>query len=338
MSPVDLVSAWLTGLLAFVFLLSGLSKLGRTNHTLRAMEGFGLPESLRRASVARGLPVAELVLAAGLLLLDGWMLSVFVVAALVMLLIFTALIWHVLRRGAEVDCGCFGAFSHDGILTQGTLFRNLLLLGVAVVVLVYSASRADSVVHFLASEASQTLVLLLGWSVVAIVILLFQLVRARRLLSGDQSASEGIARSPADSLNSADILGSPIPDTELVSADGVTLPLSGLGRGHPVLLIFLSAECSSCARVAEQVPDWQASLPGLRVRIATSSRPDAIAEKFPEAVAYARYGARAAREAFGITGSPAAVALGGIQQPVVASPVVYGFEDIEALVTALAAA
>lgn len=131
-------------------------------------------------------------------------------------------------------------------------------------------------------------------------------------------------------------VGDPIPESELVNARGETYSLHALANGRRMLLVFSSAECGSCVPVLESIGRWQRSLDGgVVVRVVTSSHPAAMRRVAPEAEPFARYGGRSARIDLGVARSPAAVLLGGGQNPVVESDVVYGLVAIQGLVDRL---
>lgn len=104
-----------------------------------------------------------------------------------------------------------------------------------------------------------------------------------------------------------------------------------LAAGHALLLVFVQLECHACSLVVAALPEWTASLePAVRVRIATSATPAALAGAYPEAAPGALHGARGIRTALGIEQVPAAVLIG--RDLTVAAGPVLGPDEIEALV------
>jgi uncharacterized membrane protein YphA (DoxX/SURF4 family) len=90
--------------LAGVFAWAGVAKLRRHAATRDSFRGLGLPAP---AVLSRVVPLAELAVAAGLLLapaLAAWV-------ALALLLAFTIVIGRAIVRGSAVACACFGASS-----------------------------------------------------------------------------------------------------------------------------------------------------------------------------------------------------------------------------------
>jgi uncharacterized membrane protein YphA (DoxX/SURF4 family) len=93
-------------LLAGVFLVAAVPKLGDTEQTVRAVRAYRLlPESSVRL-VAYALPYLELALA--LLLLVGLGTRVVAAVAGLLLIVFLGGLISAWARGLRIDCGCFG--------------------------------------------------------------------------------------------------------------------------------------------------------------------------------------------------------------------------------------
>ncbi|MBK0419468.1 DoxX family protein [Leucobacter sp. CSA1] len=337
-SPVDFAIASSTGLVAFALVLSGAMKLGRSASTLAAMAALRVPAVLRRRPLAAALPVWELLLAAGFLFASGVVRAVTAWLAVGTLFVFTLFLAGVLSRHEEVDCGCFGPLSASDRVTGWSILRNSILTALALTVAVGAAGHGSLFSTLAVADLAFVLGVALSWAAVAILLLLLALwkarggQRSRHQKPGIGGSENEVVPGSIDMMTGGASIGDPIPDVEVVSDTGIPVGLRRLGRGAPVLLLFLSAECSSCVKTAARVPQWQEQLAPARIRVLTSSRPDVVRHRFPDAAPYARYASKAAMRALGVQGGPAAVVLGGLQQPVVASPVAYGLEEIEALV------
>lgn len=116
------------GVLAAVFLLAALGKLRRPQPLFFALRQGGLG-GRPALGLMLGLPALELGLAVGLALAPAGLGRAALVAALAVLLGFTAWLWVGYRRGQPVPCGCFGG--DPSPVTGWTLLRNLLLCGLA---------------------------------------------------------------------------------------------------------------------------------------------------------------------------------------------------------------
>jgi hypothetical protein len=114
--------------LAAVFAWAGAAKLVNRPTTARSFRALGLPAVTALTTVV---PVTELVLAAGLVLVPG-------VAAPLALAVLTGFTVHLVRArraGVAVGCGCFGT-SRRGPVSGRDLVRNAVLAAAAVAVAV----------------------------------------------------------------------------------------------------------------------------------------------------------------------------------------------------------
>ncbi|MGN8027000.1 MauE/DoxX family redox-associated membrane protein [Microbacterium sp. 22242] len=335
-NPVETVLMVATGFVAFVLLLSGVAKAGRGRRTLESMTALAVPGPFRRRWIAAAVPLWELGLAVALLILPGGYRAAAAALSLVTFAVFTVFVVGVLRRGEEVDCGCFGALSADDRVTGWTATRNAVLMLAAAVIVVTSPAHGAFVVELFTTGLTPLLAALV-WLAVATAALAISLVRVRR---GSRAAYESTGGPSAASHEDEAVAreGAAVPASELVSAEGVTIPLHALGAGAPVLLVFLSTECGKCAGVARRLPEWQRAIgPSVLLRVATSSRPDSLRVVSPEAMPFAYFGAASAKRALGAEGIPSAVLLGGMHHPFVASPVARG-DEIENLVRGIVVA
>jgi hypothetical protein len=332
LSPADVVIDASTGLIAVVLVISGIAKLPATDRTLAAMAGLRVPKILQRRAVACALPILELGIALALLVAPGVARFTAALAAVAMLLVFTVLVARAVRAGDEISCECFGALSRD-VVDGTTVVRNLVLLAAAVAAALVGPDDQSFVLSLTTLAAAELAALVILWiAMVAIALLARQNLDLRaelRRVDATPRSDDDASAQVVDADTST--TGRPIPDAELVNSVGVSLPLTRLDRGRAVLLLFVKAGCGSCAPVARAFPEWEARIgANVTIRIATSSRPDDIAEHYPEYGDRVRFGARGARAALGVRMLPSAVLLGS--DGTVASDVAEGFDEISALV------
>lgn len=122
---------WCRFVLATVFLLAGLAKLGDRRGFADAVAGYGLLPARLTGPVARAVPPVEI--AAALLLAAGVATRAVAAALAALLVVFAAAVAVNLARGRRMSCACFGT-SVEQDLTWFTVLRNLGLVGAAAVV------------------------------------------------------------------------------------------------------------------------------------------------------------------------------------------------------------
>lgn len=124
MAGVGLVASILLG---FVFLVSGASKIAAGPAWPEQARGLGAP-----SFVVPVLPWFEIVL--GALLVMQVVPALAAVTALVVLVLFTALIARRLAQGQHPPCACFGTLSTKP-LGRGHVIRNVGFMALAVATL-----------------------------------------------------------------------------------------------------------------------------------------------------------------------------------------------------------
>jgi hypothetical protein len=143
-------------LLAGVFAWAGVEKLRRPAETARAFTALGLRGA---ASLARAVPIVELVLAVALVTVP----AVGGAVALALLAGFTVLLVGTVRAGRDVGCGCFGTASRRPVSFVDVV-RNGLLAVLAVATLAVPTPRTPSLpsaIAVLAAAAAGLVVLAL---------------------------------------------------------------------------------------------------------------------------------------------------------------------------------
>jgi uncharacterized membrane protein YphA (DoxX/SURF4 family) len=135
-----LVSTLCRVVLAAVFAIASLAKMGHVDASVRAVRAYQiLPESWVRP-VAYALPYLEIAVA--ILLLIGVGTRLVAALAAVMLVLFIAAVASAGLRGLKIDCGCFGgggAVTHTHYLRE--IGRDSLFLLLALWLIAFPASR-----------------------------------------------------------------------------------------------------------------------------------------------------------------------------------------------------
>jgi len=239
-------------ILAAVFVVAGIAKLGDRRGTREAVVGFGVPGRIAWP-VAVALPIAELTVA--FLVLPGSTQVVGAAGALALLVVFSVTIAASLASGRAPECHCFGQL-HSAPASWKTLVRNGGLAGLGVVVLVEGLlGTRPSALSWLGSlDATAMLALAAGVVAIGLGFALLAVTRAygRVLLRVDvlerRLAEAGIALDDEEpGLGHAP--GTPAPTLGAVDAF--------LARGKPVLFLFTSTSCKPCKELMPSVAAWQ---------------------------------------------------------------------------------
>ena len=328
-----------------MFLIAGVAKLADSDRS-EYLISFGVGRWLA-VSGGVALPIAELGLA-GLLLprstawWGAW-------GALGLLGAFIAVIALNLARGRTPDCHCFGQL-HSAPAGKATLVRNIVLAGVAVLVLARGARHVGPSAIAWAGQLSAAV-----WSGVAGgVLLAFVLATGGRLLLGllrshgtlllridaleVQLAEHGIVLATRDSRRPLGLsVGTLAPMIELLALDGSRTTIADLRRpGLPILLIFSDPSCGPCKALLPRMPDWQRNHSN-QVTVALITRGDADenrAQSLKHGISNVLLQRdQEAAHAFEVPGTPGAVVIGPAGN--ISSPVVMGAEAIEQLLASV---
>jgi uncharacterized membrane protein YphA (DoxX/SURF4 family) len=182
-SAVEFTAVGFRFWLAAVFLVAGLSKVGRRREFERAVAGYGLVPAHFAPFIAAALPPLEL--GGGMLLALGLGVSPAALTLAVLLAIFALAVSANLARGRRIDCGCFGA-GIPRTITWRTVARNVTLGAMAVVVGL-AAPRAfalDSLAYGPpeSSHSHGIAALIASTAVIAIVVLAVEAIRIERII------------------------------------------------------------------------------------------------------------------------------------------------------------
>jgi peroxiredoxin/uncharacterized membrane protein YphA (DoxX/SURF4 family) len=248
-------------LLAAVFSLAGIAKLADRPGSVRSMLQFGLPPALARP-FASVLPVAELICA--ILLVPATTSRWGAIGVLALLVLFIIAISVSLARGRTPDCHCFGQF-HSAPIGWTTLVRNVILAGIAIVIIRHSGQNASpSIVDSMRDVARmQTLAVLISWIAAAVAVfavyLVFHVLRQNgRLLVRLEAVEAKLGIVPSTSVPAGLPVDSPAPEFRLSDLDGGTVTLDILRKADkPLLLVFSEPGCGACDLLLPDVARWQ---------------------------------------------------------------------------------
>lgn len=238
--------------LAAVFIAAGVGKLLDLQGSRQAMRDFGLPRNI--ADVAGvALPLAELIAAVALVIRPTAQLGA--ALALILLLGFIAGIGNALRQGTAPDCHCFGQI-HSAPAGRGTLIRNGVLALFALFAIIEGTGPT---VNGWVNARSPAELVAVGIGAVAAILAIYaaQLWAEARSLRQNMGAAQRMAAAAPPGLP----VGAIAPEFALQNVHGDEISLSALlGGDRPVLLIFASPFCGSCAELFPNIRRWQATL------------------------------------------------------------------------------
>jgi hypothetical protein len=233
-------------LLAAVFAVAALAKLADPSGTRASLRGFGLPAWAAGPGVW-ALPFVELAVAG--LLVPADTARVGAVAALALLVVFSAVLARELVRGENVNCNCFGALSAPS--ASRALVRNGVLAGAMAAVAVAGPGRVISA----AVAAAAVVAAALGW-------IAWQVLRQHRLAPPALRQEDAGARRPGRPALPLEP-GDPAPRFALPDAHGAWRTLDDLlVSGRPLVLAFSDPDCAACDGLPERLAAWQGARRG----------------------------------------------------------------------------
>ena len=253
--------------LAVVFATAGVAKMLDRDGSRAAARSFGVPDRLA-GIVGIGVPIAEIAIALMLLPTSTrWWAAV---AALGLLVLFSAAIGRAMARGEAPDCHCFGQL-HSAPAGWRTLTRDGLLALVAGFIVVAGRGDPGPTVFAWASrlDGLEWLALILCVVLAALAVLggyvLTHVLRSYGQVLARLDGVEGRLRAAGFEFDEPDDTpqfglepGTPAPAFSLQSAEGARVTLEDLrAPGAPVLLIFTSPTCMQCSILMPEVARWQ---------------------------------------------------------------------------------
>lgn len=262
-----------TLILIGVLTVSGIAKL-RAPDDAAGWEALGIPAALRKDWLIRLHPIAELALAAALLLLGGVLGTAAAVVAVLLFAAYLVMVWRARRQTPDASCACFG---ERRPITGRTLLRNGWLTLLAVV----SALTIGALPLF--GGAAVLAVAFWPWTLaLAAVAVTFVLVQeqaspeatapAAAPLSAGVPTVGGSDDGGEDDLE--DYIRTRTPAVPLQLGDGTTTDLRALTRRAPMLVLAVSETCGSCTPVIESIDAYRELLPEVSVHFLLQSTPE----------------------------------------------------------------
>jgi thiol-disulfide isomerase/thioredoxin len=257
----------------------------------KAVADFGVPARLVPA-VGVLVPLAELAAAIALIFRPTARWGALL--ALALLVVFVGGVANAMRKGLDVDCGCFGKV-YSATAGSATLVRNVVLAALAALVVAHGPGPAIN--DWIAARTGSELAAIAG-SVVAVALaaaawwLWARNRTLRRDLELARSAQQApVKRIPQDELPPAperDPYGHPVgtvaPAFELQDLHGNTHTLESLlALGRPVVLTFMAIGCGPCAQVRPDIARWRESLADrLTMVVISDGEPETVRSRWED--------------------------------------------------------
>ncbi|WP_458194708.1 TlpA family protein disulfide reductase [Bradyrhizobium sp. UFLA05-153] len=308
-------------LLAAVFGVAGGAKLADFPGSTKNLREFGVPRAFI-APMAFALPLIELS-TAGLVVpvSSAWWGAL---GALVLLLVFIAVIGANLVQGYEPDCHCFGQL-HSAPAGWQTLARNGVLAAIAGFVVWQGRPHpGPSAVAWLGALSTMQVVLLITGLAITVALvaqgwLLVQLLRQHgRLLLRLDALESALPRAragllplrPAPSAPSGLPVDAPAPGFRLPNLSGEFATLDNLRAGdRSVALTFVDPGCGPCAALVPELARLQSTFDFLVMVLVSRGSPPENREKFGSdlSIPVLLQANREVAEAYQVHGTPGTV-------------------------------
>lgn len=254
--------------LAGVFLVAGLTKLGDRRRTRDTLTSFGTPARLAPAA-AFILPLAELTIA-GLLVVPATA-AAGAIAAIALLACFTGAIALNLARGRKPECNCFGQI-HSTPIGPKTLARNGGLIALAAAAL--AGVLAEPAIPNDDLSAAAWAAIALGFVCAATVgvgtLVIVKLLRSYgQVLVRLERVEGALADLGVDVGEDAPAMigldpGSEAPWFLTTRIDGTAVSRDDIfSDERPTLLLFTSPHCGPCLELMPEIAAWQAEHAGV---------------------------------------------------------------------------
>ena len=305
-------------LLAVLYCTAAIAKFTTPQSTRRALESFGLAPRLKPA--VQALPLAELAIAGCLLLTLTYRLAA--ASSCLLLIVFSLVAGHSMRRGFGGSCNCFGRL-HATPIGWSLLARNgvLFLASAAVAV----TSKAGN--PWRLGQSWERTIVVLG--AVAVVSGFLNWAMLYRRAPRSDRAGQDAGAGPADAKRRRLQLGHYCPTLE---GKGDRLANFFPGASNAVL-VFVDPQCGPCKRLLPVLERLSGSFQEMQLLVVTRGPTDTVREVMgglpAGRVVIDTDGALAAQAA--VPGTPAAVVI-ALPTATITS-VAVGPVDIEALLT-----
>lgn len=259
-------------LLIAIFGVAGIAKLYDLSGSKKAVEGFGIPESLAKP-LGILLPIAEIIVALSLIFVEtSWYGAIG--AAFLLTAFIIGMSWQ-MYQGNAPDCHCFGQV-HSEPVSPKSLIRNVIFIIPAFVLIVFGKDNQglnlfNSNINNETSETPMTIII--GLAVIgllaAVVYFLKQISEQqvqimRRIEILEFTAYDGtkeVEREDVTVPSEGAPIGTIAPEFELPDLNGKVFSLKDLlTPKKSTMFFFVSPTCNPCGALLPEIEQWQTEL------------------------------------------------------------------------------
>lgn len=257
--------------LVAIFGVAGFAKLYDLAGSKKAVESFGIPESLAKP-IGILLPLAEILIAILLIFVQtSWFGAI---GATVLLGIFIAGMTWQWSQGNAPDCHCFGQV-HSEPVSPKSIIRNVIFVLPTIGLII--AGRKNQGLNLFDSNFNDTtessMTIIIGLAVIgllaAVVYFLKQISEQqvqimRRIEILEFTAHEGtkeVEREDVSNPTEGLPIGTPAPVFELPDLNDKVVALNDLlTPKKATLFFFVSPTCNPCGALLPEIEEWQTTL------------------------------------------------------------------------------
>ncbi len=253
--------------LATVFSIAAFGKLIDREGSEKALIDFGVAKSLIPISIYL-LPIAEILIAISLLFVEvSWFGAI---GAMGLFAVFTGGMIYQFAKGNALDCHCFGQI-HSEVVGTNSILRNVVLLGVAIVLI--AAGRGNQGLS-LTSTNQEVMQIVIGIAVIALLAAVVYFLKTiseqqtqimRRIELMEMVARDGsqVERDDVTHPHEGLPIGGHFPDFELYDLNASLVSLTTIKEQRiPTLFFFVSSTCNPCKALLPEIDQWRKDLLG----------------------------------------------------------------------------
>jgi len=250
-----------------IFIVSGSFKIIDLAGFENGLSKFGIVPEQFVPGIAIVIPAIEIVI--GIAISIGFQIAIVSQAALVLLIMFTAVVVAKMSEGAQISCACFGPLSSDQMSTS-TILRNIILIfwGVSLAAInsphhtiaqIPNRARKQKKIRDIASldhtavNSSQTSFGKTFQRITGIIVVAFLAVEVILLSTQNRELKNRLAMLLGNGIYGSLKAGETVPPFTANDINGNSVEITYDNMNSKTLLLVFSTTCSACER---NLPNW----------------------------------------------------------------------------------